>query len=218
MLETHLRPPTPAERDRLRAISAFSSEHVLWVILLTVITPWSLGYAIEWGLRLLSVHIDPYLRLALGIAGVAAGAAWLWRDARARRALRQVDEVEELRVEDPFVVEADAEALGFPCYVMRVGPETLLLLAGQYLAQGSTYGGLDAEVDAFPCQAFTLVRVPGSGEVLHIEPRGPRLEPAWQLPSREIPYFTEESAVMPGGLAAVDEAIEVHVREQADEA
>jgi hypothetical protein len=90
-------------------------------------------------------------------------------------------EVEEVRVRGARAVEVDGDHSSVtPAAAIEVAGGKLLLLAGQWLDEPTTYGLPEADPcdedgpfgTVFPCQGFTLRRVPASGEVRSIRIEG----------------------------------------------
>ena len=137
---------------------------------------------------------------------------------RGRRRLarqdRELQQVQEIHVVNPRVVELTALTDNEPVLAFDIGDDQVLFLQGQWIRDEATYGMVPVESDdaqedflnrlppphAFPSTEFTVTRLPHSGSVLGIRVSGEYIHPGTPVVAMEMDYAFGDSELFAGTL------------------
>jgi hypothetical protein len=139
-----------------------------------------------------------------------------------RKALQDNAErvVEEITVTNPRVVEIGLISNDAPILAFQIDAGKLLFLQGQWLVQYDVYGAPPLDVDgpddvfnglppphSFPSTAFTLRRLPHSGDVLGIRVQGEYLKPEKEVEALRPEFEFAMSELLDGELDEIAAAL-----------
>jgi hypothetical protein len=135
---------------------------------------------------------------------------------RRRRAQRDLDsqQVQEIHVVNPRVVQLCALTDNEPILAFDIGSDQILYLQGQWLCDPASFGAEYVEDDdalddfvnrlppphAFPSSEFTVTRLPRCGEVFGIRVSGEYIDPGPEIAAMELHYEFSESELFTGSL------------------
>ncbi len=129
--------------------------------------------------------------------------------------------VQVIEVANPRSVEVVPTGAASPCIAIDIGGGKLLYLQNQWLSDNRTYEAPRQRNDpadtfngfpephAFPCERFTIARLPSSGDVLWIKPNGAYTEPERRVNALDEvhEHTADDSAFLDGDLDHLAEAL-----------
>jgi hypothetical protein len=234
------RSPTAEELQAMRAqtkpsMASWGCLLVIWGVVPMTMLAFTGGLIARW--------LAPD-RVVMGrLLGAIAGSlilAWFMRlyiphERRQRRiAAKDFDDlvVQEIAVRDPRVIEVGLINDHAPIVAMDIGDGKLLFLQGQWLIDLSIYGAPQMERKddyeeflnqlpapySFPSSAFTILRLPHSGMVLHIRVEGAYVRPEKEVEALRREFQFGDSELLEGELEQIADVLaKEHVRRVAAE-
>ena len=139
---------------------------------------------------------------------------------RKQRKLAQADNtnqiVQDIHVTNPRVIEVAFVGNTGPNLAIDIGDEMILFLHGKWPYNYDIYGAESPKNDegderfnsvpephSFPCTEFTVSRLPGSGQVLHIQVAGAYIQPATAVHALKPEHDFRPSEIFCGSLEEI---------------